>query len=464
MQSLQRLPAAFLDKMSRLLGEEYDNFLQSYARPPRKGLRVNTLKISAADFSRKSPFALKAAGAWAPEGFLLTGNARPGQHPYHVAGLYYLQEPSAMAVAGLVAPQPGEWALDLAAAPGGKATHLAARMQDRGLLAANDVGQKRAKILVENLERWGARNALATNARPDLLARQWGPIFDRVLLDAPCSGEGMFRRLGDFDWSEKLVQACARRQTAVIESAAQLVKPGGRLVYATCAFSPEENEAVIARFLAARPDFQLIDPPRQPGFDRGRPEWAERPLPDLAKTVRLWPHKFPGEGHFVAVMERLPGSGEHLPANHARPPASENRLNREALAVWREFAGAYLTGAWPEDRLRLRNGRLYLLPEQTLDTSRLRLLRYGLLLGEIRKKHFRPARALAMTLRPSDAAQTLNWTAESPEIKAYLAGQTLPATGIKGWALVCVDGFALGWGKGVNGRLQNHYPRRLRQL
>lgn len=460
MQSLQQLPpAAFLDKMSRLLGEEYDNFLQSYAQPPRKGLRVNTLKISAADFSRKSPFALKAVGAYAPEGFLLTGDGRPGQHPYHAAGLYYLQEPSAMAVAGLVAPQPGEWVLDLAAAPGGKATHLAARMQDRGLLVANDVDRKRAKILVENLERWGVRNALVTNAQPDHLVRQFGPIFDRVLLDAPCSGEGMFRRLGDFDWGEGLVQACARRQTAVIESAAQLVKPGGRLVYVTCTFSPEENEAVIARFLAAHPDFQLIDPPRQPGFDRGRPSWVaeEWRTADLDKTIRLWPHKFAGEGHFVAVMARLPGSGGRLAAGGERLP-----VGQAALAVWRHFAATYLAGAWPEDRLGLHNGRLYLLPEQTWETSGLHLLRYGLLLGEIRKKHFKPAHALAMALRPSEVRHCLNWPADAPEIRAYLTGQTLPVAAPKGWVLLCVDGFALGWGKVANGRLQNHYPRGLR--
>ena len=463
MQPLQQFPpAAFLDKMARLLGDEFDAFREALARPPQAGLRVNSLKISAADFSRKSPFALEPAGEYAPDGFLLAGAGRPGQHPWHAAGVYYLQEPSAMAVAGLVAPQPGEWVLDLAAAPGGKSTHLAALMQDSGLLVANDLNRARAKTLASNLERWGTRQTIVLNARPEQLARQLGPIFDRVLLDAPCSGEAMFRRLGAFPWDEGMVLACARRQTAALATAAQLVRPGGRLVYTTCAFSPEENEDVIARFLAARPDFTLVEPPRWPGFDRGRPEWATRPLPDLAKTVRLWPHKFPGEGHFAAVMARRPASGPPLPARQRRLSGRGAGVGREALAVWRAFAGAYLAGAWPEEQLALHNGRLWLRPAPTLPPTGLRPLRAGLLLGEIRKGHFRPAHALALALRPSDMTQTLHWTAGSPEIKAYLAGQTVPVTGVQGWALVCVDGFALGWGKGVNGRLQNHYPRGLR--
>jgi 16S rRNA C967 or C1407 C5-methylase (RsmB/RsmF family) len=294
--------------MAGLLGEEFTQFAQSYDETPAVGLRVNTLKLSAADFSTLSPFALKAVGRHEPDGFLVTDASKPGSHPYHAAGLFYLQEPSAMVVGGLVAAQPGELVLDLAAAPGGKATHLAAQLQGRGLLLANDVHTGRARLLAENLERWGAANTLITSAEPEHLAAQFGPIFDRVLVDAPCSGEGMLRKLGlPFEWSEGMVLACSRRQTAVLHTAAQLVRPGGRLVYATCTFAPEENEAVIAQFLREFPQYELIDPPRFAGFGAGRPSWVDPSLADdnLQKCVRLWPHLFPGEGHFVAVMQHI---------------------------------------------------------------------------------------------------------------------------------------------------------------
>ncbi|MFZ1398084.1 MAG: RsmB/NOP family class I SAM-dependent RNA methyltransferase, partial [Candidatus Promineifilaceae bacterium] len=300
-------PPDFLAKMAGLLGEEFPQFAQSYGEATAVGLRVNTLKLSAADFSTLSPFALKAVGPHEPDGFLVTSDSKPGSHPFHAAGLYYLQEPSAMVVGGLVAAQPGELVLDLAAAPGGKATHLATQLQGRGLLLANDVHTGRARLLAENMTRWGAANALITSADPEHLAAQFGPIFDRVLVDAPCSGEGMFRKQGPFEWSEGMVLACSRRQTAVLHTAAQLVKPGGRLVYATCTFSPEEDEAVIAHFLREFPQFELIDPPRFAGFGGGRPSWVDPALADdnLQKCVRLWPHQFPGEGHFVAVMQHV---------------------------------------------------------------------------------------------------------------------------------------------------------------
>jgi 16S rRNA C967 or C1407 C5-methylase (RsmB/RsmF family) len=280
----QAAPLDFMAKMAGLLGNEFAQFEQSYQEAPAVGLRVNTLKLSAADFSTLSPFVLKAVGAHEPAGFLVTDDSRPGSHPYHAAGLYYLQEPSAMVVGGLVAANPDELVLDLAAAPGGKATHLAAHMQGSGLLVANDIHTGRARLLAENMTRWGAQNALITSAEPEHLAAQFGPIFDRVLVDAPCSGEGMLRKhqftgkQEPFEWSEAMVLACARRQTAVLHTAADFVRPGGWLVYATCTFSPEEDEAVIARFLQALPHFELIAPPRFAGCEAGRPGWVVNSL------------------------------------------------------------------------------------------------------------------------------------------------------------------------------------------
>lgn len=457
----QSPPPEFLAKMAGLLGEEFTQFAQSYGEATAVGLRVNTLKLSAADFSTLSPFALKAVGTHEPDGFLVTDDSRPGSHPYHAAGLYYLQEPSAMVVGGLVDAQPGELVLDLAAAPGGKATHLAAAMQGRGLLVANDVHTGRARLLAENLERWGAANTLITSAEPEHLAAQFGPIFDRVLVDAPCSGEGMFRKSGPFAWSEGMVLACSRRQTAVLHTAAQLVKPGGWLVYATCTFSPEEDEAVIAYFLRAFPQFALIDPPRFAGFAAGRPSWVDPSLADdkLQKCLRLWPHQFPGEGHFVAVMQRV---DDERPQRFDKPLRSTPPGEKE-LAVWRAFADEVLQTEFDEERLLLVNGRLYLLPELALETGKLHLIRYGLLLGEIRKGHFRPDHALALALKPDEATLSANFAAGSDEIAAYWQGLDFASDGPDGWLLVAVDGFVLGWGKRVNGRIKNHYPRGLRR-
>lgn len=455
-------------KMAGLLGDEFAQFKQSYSETPAVGLRVNTLKLSAADFNTLSPFALKAVGPHEPAGFLVTDGSKPGSHPYHAAGLYYLQEPSAMVVGGLVAAQPGELVLDLAAAPGGKATHLAAQMQGRGLLLANDIHTGRARLLAENMTRWGAGNTLITSAEPAQLATQFGPIFDRVLVDAPCSGEGMLRKLlfadkhGSFEWSEAMVLACSRRQTAVLHTASELVKPGGRLVYATCTFSPEEDEAVIAQFLHAFPQFALIDPPRFAGFAAGRPSWVDDSLADetLQKSVRLWPHKFPGEGHFIAVMQCV---DDDKPQGFWKP-LEFTSPGKKDLSIWQAFAREFLRIEVAEERLLLVNGRLYLLPETALETGRLHLIRYGLLLGEIRKGYFRPDHALALALTPQDATDAINFAADSDEIAAYWQGLDLPNAGPDGWLLVAVDGFVLGWGKRVNGRLKNHYPRGLRRI
>ncbi len=447
-------------KMAGLLGEEFAQFEQSYTEKPAVGLRVNTLKITAADFSTLSPFALKPVGPHEPAGFLVTDGRKPGSHPYHAAGLYYLQEPSAMVVGGLVAAELGELVLDLAAAPGGKATHLAAQMQGRGLLVANDIHTGRARLLAENMTRWGAKNGLITSAEPAHLAAQFGPIFDRVLLDAPCSGEGMFRKQGPFEWNEGMVLACARRQTAVLHTAGHLVKPGGRLIYATCTFSPEEDEAVIAHFLGEFPQFELIDPPRFAGFGAGRPFWVDGALPDAAleKSVRLWPHQFRGEGHFIAVMQRQDGSPADSPQPFPFP-----KIGKTELAVWRAFARDFLRLDLAEERLLLVNGRLYLLPDAALESGKLHLIRYGLLLGEIRKGHFRPDHALALALTPDETALSANFAAESDEIAAYWQGLDFTNAGPDGWLLVTVDGFGLGWGKRVNGRIKNHYPRGLRR-
>jgi 16S rRNA C967 or C1407 C5-methylase (RsmB/RsmF family)/NOL1/NOP2/fmu family ribosome biogenesis protein len=448
------LPPDFLDKMQRLLGSEYEAFVGSLERPLHHALRFNTLKTDPTNHTL--PFTLTPVGDWEPAGFHLHDADRPGNHPAHAAGLYYLQEPSAMTVSALADPQPGELVLDLAAAPGGKSTHLAARMGDTGMLVANDIDRQRVQHLAQNMERWGARQVLITNVTPPQLAGQFGPIFDRVLLDAPCSGEGMLRRTGGHEWDEGLVAACARRQQSILDTAVSLVRTGGRLIYSTCTFSPEENEAVIGRFLQDHPRFDVETPLAIPGARPGRPDWANGD-PRLAQTVRFWPHHFPGEGHFVAVLRcRKTAETAATPS-----PFQPKRGDWRDFRHWRDFARTVLSVDWDEKRLHEANGRLYLLPENAIDTGSLYLVRYGVLLGELRRGYFRPSHHLALALRPQEVQDQLALTDD--EAFNYLRGETWSVSGqTNGWRLLTINGAGLGWGKVVNGRLQNHYPRGLR--
>lgn len=453
--------------MRRFLGDdEYQQFAQSLAETAHTGLRINTLKTSITDFISNSPFALSPVGTIEPAGFLVTDNSRPGHHPYHGAGLFYLQEPSAMVVARLMVPQPGECILDLAAAPGGKTTHLASLMNDSGILVANDISRGRTRHLVTNLERWGLRNTLITSQAPSQLSASFGPVFDKVLVDAPCSGEAMVRRRGELTWSQEMVLACGRRQTHIMETAARLVRPGGVLAYATCSFSPEENEEVVGRFLAEQRDFELLHPPQFSGSSCGRPDGIQEdsvawPLRhQLKHTVRIWPHRFAGEGQFLALLRRMNGDAViEQTDSPVRPP-----LSRSDLKLWHQFAHEHLRADFPSDRLLLLDGRLFLRPERNLNSNSLRVIRNGLFLGELRGGYFKPAHALALAITPKVANEVVNWTADSDQTTAYLSGQSIRNGGPNAWVLVTVDHHALGWAKRVTGVLKNHYPRGLRQM
>ncbi len=485
--------------MAALLGDEYPAFLASYDTPASVGLRVNTLKIGVEAFLRLAPFDLRPV-PWCPAGFvvitsppapllegetsppapLLSGEGRltppslagkgagglgPGKHPYHAAGLYYLQEPSAMAVAELLDPQPGERVLDLAAAPGGKATHIASLMQGQGLLIANEIHPQRAWELAGNLERWGARHVAVTNETPERLAERFPGFFDRVLVDAPCSGEGMMRRgeAARREWTPELVRGCALRQVAILEQAARLVRPGGRLIYATCTFNPEENEGTIARFLERHPEFALIEPQCRPGFSPGRPDWLSGQAPgtsrsSLARAVRLWPHLAAGEGHFIAVLTRADDAPTAPPPRPWRPAA----VPRPVAAAYRAFCAAHLTAPPAVEHLALVGSYLYALPPGLPDLTGLRYLHPGWWLGTIKKDRVEPSHALALGLNCQDAQRVLDLPADDPALAAYLRGETLTSCGEEGWTLVAVDGFPIGWARRTAGRLRNHYPKGLR--
>lgn len=428
------LPEAFLQRMEAQLGSEYPAFLESLERPRAVALRFNPLKGERPVL----PF-VGAPVPWEPEGFYYDPQTRPGLHVYHEAGVYYLQEASAMAPVALLDPKPGERVCDLCAAPGGKTTQIAGRMLGRGFLVCNEINPKRAKILSRNIERMGVANALVTNEHPETLASRFPGFFDRVLVDAPCSGEGMFRKeeAAVTDWSQETVQMCARRQREILDSAARLVRPGGRLVYSTCTFAPEEDEETVGAFLEAHPEF-APEPVEAPWFVSGE-----------NASYRMWPHKLLGEGHFAAVLRKTGGESGNVPAC----PGGK------CPKAWESFAKE-LDITLPEGKAVSFGQSLYWAPMELPELNRLKVLRPGLELGTERKGRFEPAHALALWLKT--CAVTESFPPESSEMKAYLHGDVVPS-GKKGWCLVQAGGYAIGWGKGDGSVLKNHYPKGLRR-
>ncbi len=428
------LPEDFLTRMQSQLGAEYPAYLKSLERPRAVALRLNPLKGAAPDL----PFVTEPV-PWEPQGYYYNPDSRPGLHPYHEAGVYYLQEASAMSAVALLDPQPGEYVCDLCAAPGGKSTQIAGRMQGEGFLLCNEINPKRAKILSRNVERMGVGNALVTNEHPARLAEKYTGFFDRVLIDAPCSGEGMFRKeeAAITDWSVETVQMCARRQGEILQSGAALLKPGGRLVYSTCTFAPEENEQCMEKFLQAHPEFEP-EPVAAPWF-----------TPAGTGAYRLWPHKLLGEGHFVAVLRKKEGPQEDIPTEKGNPLPK----------VWTEFARE-LGICLPAGKAVLFGQSLYWAPEALPALKGIKVLRPGLELGEVKKDRFQPAHALALWLKT--AARAENLTADGSAVKAYLRGETVPGHA-PGWTLVQVDSYSLGWGKSDGKVLKNHYPKGLRR-
>ena len=428
------LPEAFLQRMEAQLGLEYPAFLESLERPRAVALRFNPMKGERPVL----PF-VGAPVPWEPEGFYYDPETRPGLHVYHEAGVYYLQEASAMAPVALLDPKPGERVCDLCAAPGGKTTQIAGRMLGQGFLVCNEINPKRAKILSRNIERMGVANALVTNEHPETLASRFPGFFDRVLVDAPCSGEGMFRKeeAAVTDWSQETVQMCARRQREILDSAARLVRPGGRLVYSTCTFAPEEDEETVAAFLKAHPEF-APEPVEAPWF-----------VPGENASYRMWPHKLLGEGHFAAVLRKTQGESGEVPACPGE----------KCPKAWESFAKE-LDIALPEGKAVSFGQSLYWAPMELPELNRLKVLRPGLELGTERKGRFEPAHALALWLKTCAVAES--FPPESPEMKASLHGDVVPS-GKKGWCLVQAGGYAIGWGKGDGSVLKNHYPKGLRR-
>lgn len=448
------LPPALLEHLASLLPEgELSEFIAALRNPPT-GVRANTLKIE--------PSELRAALApgleplpYPPEGFSYRGEMRLGKHPYHAAGLYYMQDPGAICIGALVDPQPGERVLDLAAAPGGKTTHLAARMQNQGVLIANDPSRPRARELVSNLERLGVRNTAVLADRVERLGAHFGAWFDRVLLDAPCSGESMFHKSAAAReaWSEAVVAGCARRQGELLRDAARLVRPGGVLFYSTCTFSRAENEEVVLRFLEEEPEFvptRLAAIPGAQGVGIAAPDGEEGAL-------RLWPHHVPGAGHFVAALRR-DGGGVTAELREARlTPVAE------AVAGFREFlATTYPDESFEDARLESIGEELYTYPEGLPSLNGLSIVRPGFWCGSWKRRRFEPAHALALALPGDGASAPVRLDLEDERVERFLQGHPIEAPGRPGWTPVLVEGHALGWGKRVGKVVKNHYPKGLR--
>ncbi len=428
------LPQEFLIRMEKQLGADYPAFLESLERPRAVALRFNPLKGE----KPQLPFVQKNV-PWEPMGYYYDPEVRPGLHPYHEAGVYYLQEASAMAPVQLLDPQPGERICDLCAAPGGKTTQIAGRMMGEGFLLCNEINPKRAKILSRNIERMGVANALVTNEHPQRLAEKLPGYFDRVLIDAPCSGEGMFRKeeAAVTDWSVETVEMCARRQAEILDSGALLLRSGGRLVYSTCTFAPEEDEMAVHAFLQRHPEFTL-EKINAPWFDEVEPG-----------MYRMWPHKLLGEGHFAAVLRKA--GDEETP----EMDSFGGKLPRE----WLDFAKE-MDITLPEGKPVQFGQSLYWAPQDMPDIRGIKVLRPGLELGLQLKNRFEPAHALALWLEK--CRNSCDFAPESKEIAAYMHGDVV-ASNKKGWCLVTVGGFSIGWGKGDGSVLKNHYPKGLRR-
>lgn len=455
------LPKLFEDRMKELLKDEFNEFIQSYEQKNHNGLRVNTLKISAEEFESICPFQIKRI-PWIHNGYYYEGVEQPARHPYYHAGLYYIQEPSAMTPASLLPIHPGDRVLDLCAAPGGKSTELAAKLQGEGILISNDISHSRAKALLKNLELFGVRNSVILSETPAKLACNFENYFDKILIDAPCSGEGMFRKMPSVikNWEEYGVDYYSNLQKEIILYAAKMLKPGGSMIYSTCTFSPEENEGTIAFLLEQCPEFHVVNPLETrnvdiegvsyEGFSPGRPEWVDGP-DELTNCIRLWPHKIHAEGHFITLLEKDASSE---PNNIITEKRISSRMSKEAEEFIQKLGIPVNL-----KNIEIRDDKLYLVPNEYTNLKGLRIMRNGILLGEMKKNRFEPSQPLASSLKMNEYSQVINLCADNPDTIRYLKCETIDVAGKykDGWQLVCVDGYPLGWGKLFDGTLKNKY-------
>lgn len=477
------LPQKFCDEMRRILGDEYEAYRSSMNERRKFGLRVNTLKISVEQFEKICPFPITRI-PYIENGFYYDETVQPSKHPYYFAGLYYLQDPSAMTPASRLPVGKGEAVLDLCAAPGGKATELAAKLGGTGLLVANDISSKRAKALLKNMELSGVENSLIVTEYPAKLRRYFTGFFDKILIDAPCSGEGMFRKDPAMvkAWEQNGPEFYSKLQREILEQALPMLKDGGMLLYSTCTFSPLEDEGTVEYALSLDERMQLVEMEGYTGFAAGNPELIGSDNKELEKCVRMFPHRLDGEGHFLALLrcgeERSDCSqgggnfaggadasfGKNFP-NRDDPESRKSGLRKEERALFESFA-ENMNRKFAYDRIESKNGMLYYMPQEMPDVRGLRFLRSGLFLGEVKKKRFEPSQSLAMALHAGDYKNVIDLSSDDDRVFRYLKGETLAlreedvaeaGNNAGGYVLVCVDGYPLGWGKLTGFTLKNKY-------
>lgn len=448
------LPEKFTDSMKILLKDEYEDYIKSFEEPRIYGLRVNTSKISVEEFLEYSPFKLRPI-PWIENGFFYSEEDRPAKHPYYYAGLYYLQEPSAMTPANVLPVTPGERVLDLCAAPGGKSTELAAKLAGEGLLVSNDISATRAKALLKNLELFGITNMAVVCETPQKLAEYFPEYFDKILIDAPCSGEGMFRK------DNKLIKAWlsngpdfySNLQKSIVTEAVKMLKPGGLMVYSTCTFSMCEDEQMIQYILDQCPEMSVVPLDKKEGFCDGMYELAGTSK-ETEGCVRLFPHKIEGEGHFVALLKKDGELKEDLTGKNLQ--SNVKKIPKEL----EEFLD-HIDIEYDLSELQIFDTKAYLVPKELGSLKGLKYLRTGLYLGEIKKNRFEPSQALAMSLTMNQFDSVVDLDLDDERVIKYLKGETIDVSERSflknGWQLFCVDGFPLGFGKLVNGTLKNKY-------
>lgn len=450
-----KLSKEYLNRMRDLLGEEeFSAYLKSFDEERLYGLRVNTAKVTPEAFPELVSWDLKPV-PWIPNGFYYEGTERPAKDPYYYAGLYYLQEPSAMTPAMLLPVEPGDRVLDLCGAPGGKSTELGVKLAGKGVLISNDISNSRAKALLKNLELWGISNICVTSETPDKLADVFGPWFDKILIDAPCSGEGMFRKDDDMvkSYEERGPEYYSEIQKEITDQAVRMLAPGGLLLYSTCTFSRCEDEEIICHILENHQEMELIRLPLFEGASGGI---------GLDGCIRLFPHKIKGEGHFISLLRKNGGGAERTAAGSRERSRTEPQ-GKKAPALPTELTDflALMNREFDGSRIMIKNDSVYYLPENFIPAKELRYLRTGLLLGELKNKRFEPGQALAMTLHAEEFKLTISWKKEDDRVIRYLKGETISLTPeegpVKGWCLVCVDGYPLGFAKGTGMALKNKY-------
>ncbi|MBP5384975.1 MAG: RsmB/NOP family class I SAM-dependent RNA methyltransferase [Lachnospiraceae bacterium] len=455
------VPARYLQNMQKLLGDEFDAYVASFSLPVKHGLRINLLKENVRSKVEGLPFVDKKI-PFADRGYFIDAQAKASLHPYYAAGLYYLQEPSAMLPSDRLPIEEGDLVLDLCAAPGGKATDLLGKLNGSGILLANDISASRVQALLKNLELAGGTNYLVCAESPSKLATLYPETFDKILVDAPCSGEGMFRRDPSLikDWESKGPAYYTGIQQEILRDAVSMLKPGGMLLYSTCTFSLEEDEDQILKLLAKHQELHPVPVAGGNGLASG--------FNGLGEALRVFPHKLDGEGHFLILLQKEDNADKH-PSAYTSPMKSDGK--GQLSAELKDFLSLMHGFADPE-RIVIKNGHVYLMPKgyERIYRPGIRFLRTGLLLGELDPKgHFKSDQALAMALKPSGFENVIRYELSDPLIEKYLRGETLPyedggRIGAKGDVLICVEDYPLGFAK-INGNtLKNRLRPGFRRL